>query len=112
LTSETYRQVALIIRDLANEIAGGRLVVFGGGGYNPSNVARAWTVVASTIAGFVTPKKPPSSWQRLFEAVIGEQAPTLIDSSGEAKHAVHDMPMKYGSTVLQDLRKRIPLLAS
>ena len=112
LTTETYRRVALTIRDLADEVAGGRLVVFGGGGYNPSNVARTWTVVTSTLAEFVTPQRPPTSWQRLFEAVIGEEAPTLIDSGGEAKHVVKEMPLEYESNVLRDLRKRIPLLAS
>ena len=87
-------------------------MVFGGGGYNPSNVARAWTVVASTLAEFVTPRESPNDWQRLFEGVVGEKAPALIESSGEAKNEVYDVALKYGSEVLQDLKRRIPLLVS
>jgi acetoin utilization protein AcuC len=112
LTTETYRAIAVIVRDLANEVADGRLVVFGGGGYNPSNVARAWTIVTSTLAEFVTPRESPNDWQRLFEGVVGEKAPALIESSGEAKNEVYDVALNYGSEVLQDLKRRIPLLVS
>jgi len=111
ITTETYREIAEIISALAHEVADGRLVVFGGGGYNPSNVARAWTVVASTLAKFDIPENTPDVWKRLFEAVIGEEAPKMVRSDGEAKNEVSDVALKIGTEVLQDLRKRIPLLA-
>lgn len=49
LTARTYVEVTRVVHDLAHEIAEGRLVVFGGGGYNPANVARTWTLVAATL---------------------------------------------------------------
>lgn len=112
LTTTTYREIAVIVKDLANEVADGRLVIFGGGGYNVSNVARTWTVIASVLAGFDTPQKSPEEWQRLFEAIVGEKAPKMIDSSGEAKHEDYATASKHESEILQDLRRRIPLLVT
>ena len=112
LTTKTYREIIAIIRTLAHEVAGGRLLVFGGGGYNPSNVARTWTVVASTLANFETPQNSPNNWKRLFEAIVGEKAPTMMESDGEAKNEANDVALKYGPHILQDLRRRIPLLHS
>jgi hypothetical protein len=86
-------------------------VIFGGGGYNPSNVARAWSLVASTLVDFGPPEDTPDEWRRLFEAVIGEEAPRKISSLGEGKNAVDDMSMDYGKDVLKDLKSRISLLA-
>ena len=110
LTSRSYCEIASICHDLAHEVSDDRLVIFGGGGYNPSNVARAWALIASTLANFSPPEDTPDSWRRLFEAVVGEEAPRKISSVAEGRNTVDDMVIEYGKNVLKDLKSRISLL--
>ena len=42
-TPAVHARVARELRALAEEMCGGRLMAFGGGGYNPGNVVAAWT---------------------------------------------------------------------
>lgn len=112
LTTRTYREVARIIHNLAHDVANGHLVVFGGGGYNLANVARTWTVVASTLVDFDPPENVPKAWQKLFEALVGEKAPTSIWSENEAKSELsNDVTVRHATQVLKDLKRRIPSLA-
>jgi acetoin utilization protein AcuC len=50
LTAAVHTRVASDLRRLAEELCGGRLMVFGGGGYSLPNVAAAWTAVLSALA--------------------------------------------------------------
>ena len=111
LTTKSYCEIAAVCHKLAHEVSDGRLVIFGGGGYNPSNVARAWSLIAATLADFTPPEDTPDEWRKLYEAVIGEEAPRKLRSVGEGKNAVDDMSMDYGKNVLKDLKSRISLLA-
>jgi acetoin utilization protein AcuC len=112
ITTKTYREVVRTLLDLANEVADSRLVVFGGGGYNVANVARAWTIVASTIAGHVLPDSTPQHWRKLFEVLVGEKAPEKIDSEGEAGSELSpEVTQRHVAQVLGDLKRRVPLLA-
>ena len=110
LTSKTYREATTWVESLAHEIANSRLVVFGGGGYNVGNVARIWTIVAATLANHKLQNKIPESWRKMFEAFLGEPAPTALESDTEA--AVSDEAFNSGivSSLVDDLRKRILLL--
>jgi acetoin utilization protein AcuC len=111
LTSKTYREATRIVDDLSHEVADSRLILFGGGGYNPANVARTWTLVAGTSAGYLLPNEIPEGWRKLFEALIGESAPTTLDS----QYPYHDLSDEFTSeavnSILNDLRGRINLLA-
>lgn len=112
LTSRTYREVAKIVHNLAHEVTNGHLIVFGGGGYNLANVARTWTVVASTLVDFDPPECVPKGWQKLFEGLVGEKAPTSIWSENEAMSEVSsDVTLPQAARILADLKRRIPLLA-
>jgi acetoin utilization protein AcuC len=112
LTTKTYCEVAKIVHELAHEVAHSRLVVFGGGGYNISNVARTWTSVASVLVDYVPPKAVPRDWQKLFEALVGESAPESVSSEGEAKQELSaNAPLKQTAEILKDLKRRIPALA-
>jgi acetoin utilization protein AcuC len=112
LTTKTYSNVAKIVHELAHEVADGRLVVFGGGGYNIANVVRTWTFVASVLVDYVPPKAVPKDWQKLFEALVGEKAPETVSSEGEAKHELStDAMLKQTTEILKDLKRRIPALA-
>jgi acetoin utilization protein AcuC len=111
LTTQTYDEVATTVKQLAHEVANGRLVVFGGGGYNIANVVRAWTSVASVLADY-HPTKIPGDWQKLFEALIGEKAPDSLSSEGEATHQLsQDAMLKQRDGILTELKRRIPALA-
>jgi acetoin utilization protein AcuC len=112
LTTKTYSGVAKIVHELAHEVADGRLIVFGGGGYNIANVVRTWTFVASVLVDYVPPKAVPKDWQKLFEALVGEKAPESVSSEGEAKHELStDAMLKQTTEILKDLKRRIPALA-
>jgi len=112
LTTKTYGDVVKIVHELAHEVAGGRLVVFGGGGYNIANVVRTWTVVASALIDYALPREVPKAWQKMFEALVGEEAPECISSEGEAKHVLSsDVLRKQQAEILKDLKRRIPFLS-
>ncbi|MBI2864532.1 MAG: acetoin utilization protein AcuC [Chloroflexi bacterium] len=76
LTNRTYRTVAERIHALAHEVCDGRLVVFGGGGYNLANVTRIWALVAATVAGASVDDELPTNWRTLFQGMTGMVAPT------------------------------------
>jgi acetoin utilization protein AcuC len=112
LTTKAYNEVADTMHRLAHELADGRLIVFGGGGYNQANVARTWTLVASTLVHHTPPKDVPEHWQRLFEALVGEKAPLKLSTDGEAKNELTDAStLKQTDEISNDLRRRIPSLA-
>ena len=112
LTTKSYVEIVKVVRELALEVADGRLVVFGGGGYNPANVARTWTLVAASLVDQPMPGGSPQVWQKLFEALVGEEAPKSIVSEGEgrtelSRHVDHEEILK----TLKDLKRRLSLLS-
>ena len=112
LTTRSYFEIAKTVHQLAHEVADGRLVIFGGGGYNLANVARAWTLVASTLVDFNLPDTTPAGWQRVFETLVGEEAPKRISSESEARKefSAHVDTGRIIETA-KELKKRIPLLS-
>jgi acetoin utilization protein AcuC len=50
LTPAVHARVARDLRRLADELCGGRLMAFGGGGYDLGNLAAAWTAIARELA--------------------------------------------------------------
>jgi acetoin utilization protein AcuC len=111
ITTTSYRAIAATVHDLAQEVAEGRLVVFGGGGYNIANVARTWTLVASVLANFDSVDVIPERWKRLFEALIGETAPGRVTTRDEAMAELGQERMaQHASEILHDLKDRVPLL--
>jgi len=113
LTSKAYREIIKTVHDLAHEVADGRLVVVGGGGYNVANVSRIWALVAATLVDLNLTETVPAKWQKLFEAMIGEEAPSTTGSEHEAPEALSgSVPQADVAETLRDLRKRLPLLAT
>jgi acetoin utilization protein AcuC len=112
ITTTSYREIAETMHNLAHEVAEGRLVVFGGGGYNMANVARTWTLVASVLANYNVPDIIPENWKKLFESLVGERAPDRINTRNESRVEVaQDKMLRYAADIMQDLKSRIPLLA-
>ena len=112
LTTRSYIEVAKVVHELAHQVAGGHLVVFGGGGYNQANVARTWTVVASVLSQTKLPDLTPRSWRKLFEALVGEDAPTSMNSDDEGRK---ELSIRVDEGQIQDsltdLKRRITLLS-
>ncbi|QYJ03765.1 acetoin utilization protein AcuC [Nocardioides panacisoli] len=66
---------------LAHEVAGGRWVATGGGGYSIYNVVpRAWTHLLATVAGRpIAPETPvPAAWREHLTATTRRRAPTSM----------------------------------
>ncbi|MBI3964275.1 MAG: acetoin utilization protein AcuC [Chloroflexi bacterium] len=51
LTTHAYERLVEGLLDLADELCAGRLVFTGGGGYQPHNVARIWTLLLGHLTG-------------------------------------------------------------
>jgi acetoin utilization protein AcuC len=51
LTTKSYLEVSSTLHQLAHEVSGGKYLIFGGGGYKPSNVSRCWALMLITVAG-------------------------------------------------------------
>ena len=112
LTTRSYVEVVKVVRELAQEVAGGRLVVFGGGGYNIANVARTWTLVAASLIDLPMPRTSPQVWQKLFEAIVGENAPKSIVSEGEGRMELsRHVDREEILETAKDLKRRLPILS-
>jgi len=51
LSTHVYEQVAEQAHALAHRLCNGRLLVVGGGGYEPETVARCWSIMAAELSG-------------------------------------------------------------
>ena len=112
ITTKSYCEITSTLHELAHEVADGRLVVFGGGGYNIANVARTWALVASTLVDYHPPQFIPASWQKLFEALVGEKAPDRLESEEEARSELsQNITAREATHIMQELKRLIPLLA-
>lgn len=64
------------LRELADELCGGRLVVTGGGGYRPEHVARVLARAGRQLSGLPLPDGPlPPAWRGEFSEAFGRPAP-------------------------------------
>jgi acetoin utilization protein AcuC len=81
LSVDGQRAAYLALHDLAHEVAGGRWVVTGGGGYALVEVVpRAWTHLLAIVAG--SPLDPgtgtPESWRAHVRERTGVAAPASM----------------------------------
>ncbi len=66
--------------ELADRHAGGRLVVTGGGGYDPyRTVPRAWSLAWSALSGRELPSDLPASWRAGWTQRLGVELPATFD---------------------------------
>ena len=78
LSVDGQRAAYIALHDLAHEVAGGRWVVTGGGGYSVVDVVpRAWTHLLAIACGH--PLEPtlatPPAWRAYVEEVLGATPP-------------------------------------
>ncbi|HXZ98014.1 MAG TPA: acetoin utilization protein AcuC, partial [Candidatus Acidoferrum sp.] len=109
LTTRTYEEIITTLHKLAHEVASGRIVAVGGGGYNPANVARCWTVVAASLLEVQPTDDVPDEWKNSLRRSTGSTPPKSLrsePSKGDSPETGADQVRKN----IEDLRKRIPLL--
>ena len=112
LTTKAYVDVANVVHELAHEVGGGRLVVLGGGGYNQANVARTWALVAAALSEGSFPNETPKTWRKLFETLVGEEAPVRVSSENEGRKELSShVDKEQIQTSMAELKQRIDLLS-
>ncbi len=90
LTTRTYREVASTVHNLAHKYSRGRLLVFGGGGYNPRNVTRCWAVMFATVSGGLT-KASESLFKELFDGESPPRNSAVFENVKKMVKRVKDM---------------------
>jgi acetoin utilization protein AcuC len=92
LSVDVQRAAAVVLHDLAHEVAGGRWLVLGGGGYATVDVVpRAWTHLVAIASGHpVAPETAtPTRWRDLIRDEFGRSAPTaMTDGRQDAMSAI------------------------
>jgi len=79
LTTRAYREAAALLHGLAHEVAGGRWVATGGGGYQWARVVpRAWTLYFAEMAGTDVPDDLPEGWIEAAEFQLRGEVPVTF----------------------------------
>lgn len=73
-----YAQIAREVHELSHELCDGRLLLTGGGGYNPANVCVTWAAIGLTVGGVPLPDHLPEEWRARFESEYGAPAPSSL----------------------------------
>jgi acetoin utilization protein AcuC len=77
LTTRAYRETASRLHALAHEVAEGRWIATGGGGYQWATVVpRAWTLYFAEMCGAELPDHLPEGWIEAIEFEIRRACPT------------------------------------
>jgi acetoin utilization protein AcuC len=89
LSVDAHRRAALMVHDLAHEVADGRWLLTGGGGYELVQVVpRSWSHLLAIAAG--EPLDPdravPAGWRALAADRTGEDAPTVMTDGQPADY--------------------------
>lgn len=75
VTMAAFPRAYTVLGQLADEVAGGRWIAMGGGGYTMQVAPRAWTQLFATMLGVSLDPVLPEAWWRDGEALVGEPLP-------------------------------------
>lgn len=81
LSVDVQRAAAVVLHGLAHEVAGGRWLALGGGGYATVDVVpRAWTHLVAIASGHPVPPETatPERWRDRIRDDFGRSAPTAM----------------------------------
>ncbi|UCE14908.1 MAG: acetoin utilization protein AcuC [Candidatus Heimdallarchaeota archaeon] len=86
LTTKTYSYLGQRINELSQKgSADGRLLLLGGGGYNPDSVARVWLATVAGIAGIKLPKESPPEWIEFCQENFNLEVSPLLEDTIDPK---------------------------
>jgi acetoin utilization protein AcuC len=111
LTTRTYEEIITTLHKLAHEVASGRIVAIGGGGYNPANVARCWTLIAASLLEAHPSNDVPEEWKNSLRRSTGLTSPKTL-RSGPSPDDNPETGAEQMRKNIEDLRKRIPILGN
>ena len=77
-TSHGYETVLNSLRDLSSDLCKIGWLAVGGGGYNPVNVARLWTIFLAVILDEKIPEKIPEEFKTVCESMGFSKYPEKI----------------------------------
>lgn len=113
LTIQGYTQLVTAIAQLSDELCDGRLVMVGGGGYEPySVVPRMWACAFALLLGREIPPTVPPDWlarARLHASTAPEQ--TLTEATAPPPADATDEALGLTDRVVRELCARHPLLS-
>ena len=81
-------------------------VALGGGGYNVTNVARAWTQAWAIMKGVKLPDTLPESFVTQYQAELGPN-PTLTDPSHKAHGATAGKAQQLSTAVVASIKETV-----
>ncbi|MHA2425431.1 MAG: acetoin utilization protein AcuC [Candidatus Thorarchaeota archaeon] len=96
LTYDTYHRLSKTVHQLVH-LGSRKLVVTGGGGYNPVAAGKVWTIVLSNIAGIALPPTLPPEWIKKCIS-YGLEMP---------REGWHDRPTRIGEEHYPKIRRAI-----
>ncbi|WP_455370089.1 acetoin utilization protein AcuC, partial [[Eubacterium] cellulosolvens] len=83
ITVKTYYEIASWLHKFVHEMCSGKIMIFGGGGYLLSNVARCWVKVLSVFLEKELSTKIPDEWQKYYKFVTHNEAPNTMNEPEE-----------------------------
>ena len=102
LSTRAYRETARALHDLAHEVAEGRWVATGGGGYQWARVVpRAWTIYFAEMAGRDVPDEIPESWLGLASRHADGEVPGRLSEEPPPDGENHEAVVKVIEEVLR-----------
>lgn len=101
-----YFETARSVHELAHDLCDGRLLMVGGGGYNPCNACLCWAGMALTAGKLDVPDEIPPEWRGQFEKAYGYEAPARFAED------MTSSPQRFAITQqhIEELRGLSPLL--
>jgi acetoin utilization protein AcuC len=105
-TTGPYLEIARSVHALSHELCEGRLLLLGGGGYNPANVCLAWTAIGMIAGEAPVPERTPEDWRDAFEREYRTPAPTHFREAPTAS----PLALEETRRSVETLRRRSHLL--
>jgi acetoin utilization protein AcuC len=92
LTTRGYERIFRRTVELAEEFAGGRLVVALGGGYSMRAAPRVWTLLYLILSGASIPETLPDAWRAKWKAILGEELPRTMHDALDGTDGYPQVP--------------------
>lgn len=110
LTTNAFEYMYGRIHELAHEVAGGKLVALGGGGYQIYEVVpRAWTLLTAEVASVALDNELPGPWREMCASYSRSEAPRKLHDE-PIEGAAANLQAKTEQTIEQVKQKLFPYL--